>query len=124
MERKSDAVLLIVKNGKGEYLAVGSRKNPNAFGFPAGKVDPSDRTDRDALAREVMEETGHSIINPRLLGVVYNSGYSIACYTCGLVVPERAPRPGEPPYAWVDKQAIATGSHGTWNMAVLRKFGL
>lgn len=120
-----DAVLLIVKNQKGEFLAVGQRNNPLDWGFPGGKVDSTDRTPLNALSREIMEETGMIIVNPRLQKIVPHAGYQVAVYTAPMVLPHTQPRAGEPRFAWVSKQTIINGpKYGVWNKQVMEELGI
>lgn len=120
-----EAVLLIVKNDKDEFLAVGQRDNPMDWGFPGGKVDASDRTPLNALSREIMEETGLIIVNPKLQKAVPHGGYLVAIYTAAMVLPHTEPRAGEPPFAWVSRQTIIEGpTYGAWNKQVLEDLGI
>jgi 8-oxo-dGTP pyrophosphatase MutT (NUDIX family) len=53
------AVNLIARlPGTGRFLGVTRKDNHEDWGLPGGKVEPGDRTYQEALAREVLEETG------------------------------------------------------------------
>jgi len=52
----SYVVALIMKDGL--CLAASRRNKPGNLGLPGGSIEPTDETAFDALAREVMEETG------------------------------------------------------------------
>ncbi len=60
------SVYALIRNEKGEYLLLrrseNSRTNPGKWDLPGGKVDRGE-TLKEAVAREVQEETGISI-NP------------------------------------------------------------
>tara|TARA_R110000772_G_scaffold17946_3_gene49974 strand:+ start:130546 stop:130935 length:390 start_codon:yes stop_codon:yes gene_type:complete len=52
------AVQGVILNEDGEVLCVSRKDDHNDFGLPGGKVDDTDKTFKEALAREVKEETG------------------------------------------------------------------
>ena len=51
---------LFVKDG--QILAVSRKNNPDDFGLPGGKLDPGE-TAKEALIREIREETGLVVID-------------------------------------------------------------
>lgn len=51
---------LFIKDG--QVLAVSRKNNPNDFGLPGGKLDPGE-TAKEAIIREILEETGLMVIN-------------------------------------------------------------
>ena len=72
MSRSESAIftnLCMVSDGNGNVL-VQDRRNPNWPGvaFPGGHVEPEEAF-TDAVIREVFEETGLTIENPKLCGV-------------------------------------------------------
>jgi 8-oxo-dGTP pyrophosphatase MutT (NUDIX family) len=57
----SYVVALIQKDGK--VVACTRRNRPGDLGLPGGSIEPTDRSPFDALAREVMEETGIVVLD-------------------------------------------------------------
>lgn len=58
---KPRAVVLYIQNQFGNVLTITRKDDHNSFGLVGGKVDETDLTTRDALDREVLEETGVDI---------------------------------------------------------------
>lgn len=58
MEGKKLAALALLWNKNGEVLAVSRKDDHEDFGFPGGKVEPTDATPDVAMVRELEEETG------------------------------------------------------------------
>lgn len=88
------SVYALVRNEKGEFLLLrrseNSHTNPGKWDLPGGKVNP-DETLKEAVVREVEEETGISIYPGEIVGevnfelpekkviaIVFNGGYVIA----------------------------------------------
>ncbi|AKB73820.1 GDP-mannose mannosyl hydrolase [Methanosarcina lacustris Z-7289] len=87
------SVYAILRNEKGEFLLLrrseNSHTNPGKWDLPGGKVNP-DETLKEAVVREVWEETGISIFpgeiagevnfelpEKRVIAIVFNGGYVI-----------------------------------------------
>ncbi|KKG11998.1 DNA mismatch repair protein MutT [Methanosarcina sp. 2.H.T.1A.6] len=88
------SVYALVRNEKGEFLLLrrseNSRTNPGKWDLPGGKVN-LEETLKEAVVREVWEETGISIYpgeiagevnfelpKKKVIAVLYNGGYVIA----------------------------------------------
>jgi 8-oxo-dGTP diphosphatase len=88
------SVYALVRNEKGEFLLLrrseNSHTNPGKWDLPGGKVNP-DETLKEAVVREVEEETGISIYpgeiagevnfelpEKRVIAIVFNGGYVIS----------------------------------------------
>ena len=88
------SVYALVLNEKGEFLLLrrseNSHTNPGKWDLPGGKVNP-DETLKEAVVREVEEETGISIYpgeiagevnfelpEKRVIAIVFNGGYVIS----------------------------------------------
>lgn len=90
----------------------GQEPGRGLWSLPGGRVDPGE-TDRQAVVREVAEETGLAVRPTRLLGRVHRpSGtgavYEIADYLCELAGPA-SPRAGTDAIdaRWVDARDYA-----------------
>jgi len=87
------SVYALVLNEKGEFLLLrrseNSHTNPGKWDLPGGKVNP-DETLKEAVVREVEEETGISIYpgeiagevnfelpEKRVIAIVFNGGYIV-----------------------------------------------
>ena len=57
------AVCILIER-EGKVLAVSRKNNPEAFGLPGGKVEPGESLE-EAASRELQEETGLILNNPR-----------------------------------------------------------
>ena len=100
------------------YLGVSRKNNPNDFGLVGGKMDHNKETVRDALAREVKEETGLSIKSMKPVFKRFNTDknkkylvrtylvevedFNIHTEESGLV-------------KWVTKEELSCGSFGNYN---------
>jgi 8-oxo-dGTP diphosphatase len=88
------SVYAILRNEKGEFLLLrrseNSHTNPGKWDLPGGKVN-LEETLKEAVVREVWEETGISIVpgeiagevnfelpEKRVIAIVFNGGYVIA----------------------------------------------
>jgi ADP-ribose pyrophosphatase YjhB (NUDIX family) len=72
---------LIYCNTTGRLLSV-KRKDSGKFSFPGGKIDPGEGY-KEALSREVLEETGRVIVVENNIGQytgIDDSGYSVTAF--------------------------------------------
>jgi len=65
-------VSVFIMNDNGELLSVSRKDNPNDIGLPGGKVEPGE-TPLEAVRRELFEETGYNIIDPRNIQLIYHA---------------------------------------------------
>ena len=73
------SVMLIAERGS-KVLATSRKTNHSDFGFPGGKMDPGE-TPEEALRREIMEETGMTIVSMHKVLEDANSGWPVIVYT-------------------------------------------
>lgn len=82
MEMNKVAVCAIVFKGE-KILGVTRRNKPNHWGLPGGKVE-NNETLRQALIREVKEETDLDVVYSKLIfSDEDDEGWTTFCYLCG-----------------------------------------
>lgn len=102
----------------GLYLGVSRKNNSNDFGLVGGKMDSDKETVRDALTREVKEETGLTVKSMKPIFKRFNSDkgrkylvrtylvevedFNIYTEESGLV-------------KWITKEELCNGSFGSYN---------
>lgn len=111
----------LIFNEEGKVLAVSRKDNKNDWGLPGGKVDEGE-TIKEALIREVKEETGLDIkIDEFIFGNLTESKayycYTFYCLVTGgeLHTPEKIKELGEGDIKWADWEEIETGKFGGYN---------
>lgn len=119
-------------------LAVSRRDDHTAFGFPGGKVDPSDGslaptswvgTIQRAMARELREEVGIDV-DPRDLVILYQGvcpggADGVAYWMVSLALPgglheEPRTQPDEGVVKWVAWKTLTSGPFGHYNANLKR----
>jgi 8-oxo-dGTP pyrophosphatase MutT (NUDIX family) len=75
------AVVLYLTNMFGQVLTVTRRNQDDSFGLVGGKVDAGE-SDREALNREVFEETGVNLagVSHTDMVVILDNGVPVACF--------------------------------------------
>lgn len=113
------AVMAIIFNEEGQVLMVSRKDNHSDFGLSGGKVDPEDNSLEEALAREVKEETGLDISNPRIIYVKFRDGYLGYTFLCDHTGEVNYDKEKEPHVVkWGDFREVERGSFGWWNTQV------
>lgn len=109
------SVKALIDDGRGRYLVLrrsaSSKANAGKWDFPGGKLDPGESLDT-ALAREVEEETGLTVVVERVAGSAQSESATariayllMACrYISGEVVLSEE----HDDYAWVERRELST----------------
>ncbi|WP_410569006.1 NUDIX hydrolase [Amycolatopsis sp. cmx-4-61] len=73
----------IAHDAQGRLLLIRRRNNPGSgqWSLPGGRVEPGE-TDKEAVIRELAEETGLDVIPGTLIGSVRRGPYEIFDYAC------------------------------------------
>lgn len=128
------AVCLILKNEKGEILAVSRKDNHELFGLIGGKVDIDDNSLEEAIIRETKEETNLDVFNLKLVdsreyGISEDTLYEQNCFTGDyngeLLSQDELNAKGEFGIVkWVNQEVLENGFFGEYNKIVFDKIKL
>jgi 8-oxo-dGTP pyrophosphatase MutT (NUDIX family) len=133
MSELRKAVNIILRNDKGEILAVSRKDNKELFGLPGGKVDPEDNTLEEAIAREVFQETGLEVFNLKIVDsrpwgkneTFYQQNCFVGDWKGTLTPQEELDAIGETGVVkWVSKSVLENGFFGDYNQIVFAKINL
>lgn len=103
----------VVRDGSGRLLLIRRARPPGAglWSLPGGKVEPGE-SDAQALARELLEETGLAVIVGGFVGRVERpapSGvFDIHDYACSVTAGELRPGDDATDARWVDLATFTT----------------
>lgn len=123
MEERPKASVALIINDQGFVLAV-SRKDDHAdLGLPGGKVDPGE-TPEEAMAREVLEETGLVVVSQRLLYVREDGPYDAYVYHA-LCAPGEIHSQENAVIEWVDFKRLIEPCHtfADFNRELFQRLG-
>lgn len=124
MNKITATTIMIRRSTLGLYLGVSRKDNPDAFGLPGGKVDPGE-TPEEAAIRELLEETGLTMTNPRLVFHGTSAGekdFYVGTYVGDISGDLYTAESGR--IQWVTAQQLIDGPFGAYNRALLESLGL
>jgi 8-oxo-dGTP diphosphatase len=124
-EKEQQAVVAYIQNADGKLLSV-TRKHSGLHSAPGGKVEPGE-TKIEALYREVLEETGVSIIGWRLVYEgLHDSGRRVFAYLVeeDWFTGEPVAREPGTKVEWVDPEVIANGFASEYHRKALQAAGI
>lgn len=121
-EKKFKAVLAFIKHPTKSnlFLGVSRKDNPSDFGFPGGKQEERE-TVRDALSRELLEETGLQIKSMKPLFRRFNkdkdlkycvSTFEVEVDSFDFSTTEKGI------VSWVTREVLESGTFGSYNKAL------
>lgn len=115
------AVCLYHRRSDGMILGVSRKNDPTKFGLPGGKVDPEEEP-HQAIVREVFEETGLVVSDPRPVfirvceGGKDGIGYVTTTYIGNITGHIHTNETGV--VKWVTQEELLSGPFGTYNAAL------
>lgn len=119
------ACVLLRKDGL--FLGVSRKYDLEAFGMPGGKVDPGE-TPLQAAIRELYEETGLVLNNPKLLYVDSDREFETHTFTGDVTGNLRSTASGpqgfEGVVKWIDRETLIDGPFGWYNKRLFAKLGV
>lgn len=120
---KKAVCALIIRNGNA--LCVSRKDDHNDFGMPGGKVDKGE-TLIDAIEREVLEETGYSVIHTSEMTFTAPCGKrEVTTFLCRISDINAGVDDTETGIVkWMDPSILATGSFAGYNALALKHFGV
>lgn len=121
-------VVLALVHHQGHYLVAQRPQQLRHGGYwelPGGKREAGE-SDRQALARELMEETGLDLLSARPFVTVYDEGEEhcivLSVYRCRVFNPDQAQARASDGIRWVDPQEFLTLDFPPANAAILARF--
>ena len=120
---KKAVCALIIRNGKA--LCVSRKDDHNDFGMPGGKVNNGESL-IDAMEREVLEETGYSVIHTSEMTFTDKCGSrevtTLLCRISDINAGVDESETGS--VEWLDPTVLLTGSFAAYNNLALKHFGV
>ncbi len=123
------AACVLTMNENGEILAVSRKDDKEDFGLPGGKVEPGE-TPVEAALRELNEETGYQIVDPRYINMIYHRQDPDGKLTVTYEVPFGALKKvknttEDAVVAWIKPDTLARGkAFGEYNRGLLKTVGI
>jgi 8-oxo-dGTP diphosphatase len=114
------ATVLIVKDGK--VLAVSRGSDLNDWSLPGGKCH-IDEPFEECAVRETVEETGLAIFGLELIFEGQDNGFHVKTFQAKRYYGDiKNSEEGE--VRWIEPKALAIGTFGNYNKALMEKVGL
>ena len=122
---KKYAVCALVLNSEGLILGVSRKDDHNDFGMPGGKVNNGESL-IDAMEREVLEETGYSVIHTSEMTFTDKCGSrEVTTFLCRISDINAGVDESETgSVEWLDPSILLTGSFAPYNNLALKHFGV
>jgi len=123
VNKLKQTVSAVLLNKKGQVLAVSRKHDHNDMGLPGGKVDSTDPSLKEAIKREIKEETGLNINTSTMVRLITMPNDMSGNKYWGntyLVLDWSGKIETDEPHVvkWTSFDEIIDGSFGTWNVLV------
>lgn len=114
----NESVVLVAERN-GLVLATSRKDNHQDFGLPGGKMDPGE-TPIQALKREIKEETGLALKNPRFIATELHNGIPVHLFSSEVTGIEHTTE--NLVIKWVPWSTVFAGSFGIFNKMFYDKY--
>jgi len=119
---------VLIGGANGSLLAVSRKDDKEDFGLPGGKVEPGE-TPIEAACRELLEETGFKVMDPRHCHIIYHAetdGKLAVTYEVPFGALQQVKAPTESGVvAWVTPDVLANSkTFGEYNRGLFKTVGI
>lgn len=120
--------IFVMNDNDGTILSVSRKDDKNDIGLPGGKVEPGE-TPLGAALRELFEETGYEVNDPRFCRLIYHAesdGKLAVTYEIPFSSLKQTKMPSEAGVvAWVKPEILASSkTFGEYNTGLLKSCGI